>query len=173
MNHVIQGGFFSQNEMPLFVIWDMIPLASVTVKGRYGEPYKHRFQMLTALLQADSTHLAWSRPRSCIVLRKPRCTRSSSRKAGKEGSVIKRPDAIWRDGTSKEQVKIKLEFEVDLEVVAVVPGNVGTKNEGRAGSLRCKTSWTVCCGSMSRSRTRRCETVWMPTRRTGSAASSA
>ena len=61
-------------------------------------------------------------------------------KAGKEGSVIKRPDAIWRDGTSKEQVKIKLEFEVDLEIVAVVPGNAGTKNEGRTGSLRCKSS---------------------------------
>ena len=140
MNHVIQGGFFSQNEVPLFVIWDMVPLEFVTAKGRYGEPYKNRFQMLNALLQANNTHLGLIPTRVVYSLAEAKMHAAEFMKAGKEGSVIKRPDAIWRDGTSKEQVKIKLEFEVDLEIVAVVPGNVGTKNEGRAGSLRCKTA---------------------------------
>lgn len=140
MNHVIQGGFFAQNEIPLFVMWDMIPLESVTVKGRYGSPYENRFETLNALLQDNNTHLCLIPTRVVHSLAEAKMHAVEFMKAGKEGSVIKRPDAIWRDGTSKEQVKIKLEFEVDLEIVAVVPGNIGTKNEGRAGSLRCKTS---------------------------------
>ena len=61
-------------------------------------------------------------------------------KQGMEGTVIKHPKAIWKDGTSKEQVKLKLEFEVDLEIEGIVEGRPGTKNEGRAGSFACRTS---------------------------------
>jgi DNA ligase-1 len=47
--------------------------------------------------------------------------------AGKEGSVIGNGDGIWKDGTSKDKIKLKLEVPVDLIVKAVVPGNVATK----------------------------------------------
>lgn len=60
-------------------------------------------------------------------------------KGGKEGTIVKHPNAAWKDGTSKMQVKIKLEFDVDLKVTAIVSGREGTKNEGRAGSLTCET----------------------------------
>ena len=60
-------------------------------------------------------------------------------KQGKEGTISKHPDAIWKDGTSKDQVKFKLEVVVDLEVVGVLPGTPGTKTEGRAGSLECRS----------------------------------
>ena len=140
MNHVIQGGHFSQNESPLFVMWDMIPLEFVEPKGKCLIGYKHRFENLNALLQAENTYIGLIPTKVVRSLAEAKMHAVEFMKAGKEGSVIKRPDAIWRDGTSKEQVKIKLEFEVDLEIVAVVPGNVGTKNEGRTGSLRCKTS---------------------------------
>ena len=140
MNHVIQGGYFSQNESPLFVMWDMIPLEFVEPKGKCLIGYKHRFENLNALLQAENTYIGLIPTKVVRSLAEAKMHAVEFMKAGKEGSVIKRPDAIWRDGTSKEQVKIKLEFEVDLEIVAVVPGNAGTKNEGRAGSLTCKTS---------------------------------
>src|SRR5690606_867314 len=65
-------------------------------------------------------------------------------KQGKEGTILKKRTAVWRDGTSKEQIKLKLEAVVDLEVVGVVPGRAGTKNEGRAGSLTCKSK----CGQL-------------------------
>jgi DNA ligase-1 len=64
--------------------------------------------------------------------------------SGKEGTVIKHPEAIWRDGTSKEQIKLKLEVDVDLKIVGIVSGSPGTKTEGRAGSFTCVTS----CGQL-------------------------
>ncbi len=140
MNRVINGGMFVGSEKPLFLMWDMVPLEFVEPKGKCLIGYAHRFDNLNALLQANNTYIGLVPTKVVRSLAEAKLHAVEFMKAGKEGSVIKRPDAIWRDGTSKEQVKIKLEFEVDLEVVAVVPGNVGTKNEGRAGSLTCKTS---------------------------------
>jgi DNA ligase-1 len=59
---------------------------------------------------------------------------------GKEGTVLKKGTAIWGDYTSKEQIKLKLEFDVDLEVIAVEAADANSKNAGRSGALRCKTS---------------------------------
>ena len=140
MNRVINGGMFVGSEKPLFLMWDMVPLEFVEPKGKCLIGYAHRFDNLNALLQANNTYIGLVPTKVVRSLAEAKLHAVEFMKAGKEGSVIKRPDAIWRDGTSKEQVKIKLEFEVDLEIVAVVQGNVGTKNEGRAGSLTCKTS---------------------------------
>ena len=140
MNRVINGGVFYWGEKPLFLMWDMVPLEFVEPKGKCLIGYAHRFDNLSALLQANNTYIGLVPTKVVHSLAEAKMHAVEFMKAGKEGSVIKRPDAIWRDGTSKEQVKIKLEFEVDLEIVAVVPGNAGTKNEGRAGSLTCKTS---------------------------------
>jgi DNA ligase-1 len=45
---------------------------------------------------------------------------------------------IWADGTSKDQIKMKVEAEVDLLVVGWNKGN--GKNEKWFGSLICETS---------------------------------
>lgn len=140
MNRVINGGVFEENEKPLFLIWDMIRLKFVEPKGKYELSYRTRYETLFRMVPYQHEFIGMVPTRVVRSLSEAKMHAVEFMKAGKEGSVIKRPDAIWRDGTSQEQVKIKLEFEVDLEIVAVVPGNVGTKNEGRAGSLRCKTS---------------------------------
>ena len=57
---------------------------------------------------------------------------------GLEGTIIKHPDALWRDGTSKEQVKLKLEVDVDLEIVGFTEGK--GKNEKLFGSITCRSS---------------------------------
>ena len=140
MNRVINGGVFEENEKPLFLIWDMIRLKFVEPKGRYELSYRTRYETLFRMVPYQHEFIGMVPTKVVRSLAEAKMHAVEFMKAGKEGSVIKRPDAIWRDGTSKEQVKIKLEFEVDLEIVAVVPGNVGTKNEGRTGSLRCKSS---------------------------------
>jgi DNA ligase-1 len=58
--------------------------------------------------------------------------------AGKEGTIIKDGVAIWRDGTSKQQVKLKLEAECDLVIVGFTEGN--GKNKATFGSIRAQTS---------------------------------
>lgn len=141
INRILSGGEFAENEKPVYQVWDCIPLDRVVPKGKFEGKYILRIGGLIRRLKAV--------PGTSIMLIPTRVVHSQAEayahaaelmRAGKEGSVIKHPDAIWRDGDSKEQVKIKLEFEVDLEVVAVVPGKFGGKNDGRPGSLTCKTS---------------------------------
>ncbi|HGP4208885.1 MULTISPECIES: hypothetical protein [Pseudomonas] len=61
---------------------------------------------------------------------------------GLEGTIIKKPEAIWFDGTSKDQVKLKLEAPCELEVVDFLPGKGA--NAKTFGSLLCKSS----CGQL-------------------------
>lgn len=141
LNSVASGGSFGANERPIYKVWDMIPLSAVVTKGKHEQPYIKRLARIIAALKA--------KPGSFVRLIETKVFHSLAdayrhaaqlMRAGKEGTVIKNPHAIWKDGTSKEQVKLKLEFNVDLKVVAIVPGREGTKNEGRAGSLTCETS---------------------------------
>ena len=141
MNHVINGGDFGPNERPLYLVWDQIPLTSVVTKGKFARPYRKRLLDLVVQLR-DSA-------KSSVRLIPTRLVRSKAEayahagelmRLGKEGTVIKHPAAIWKDGTSKEQIKLKLEFDVDLEIEGIAPGRDGTKNEGRAGSFTCRTS---------------------------------
>lgn len=57
---------------------------------------------------------------------------------GKEGTIVKLPSMLWRDGTSKNQVKLKNRFEIELEVKEFLKGT--GKNEQYFGSIRCESS---------------------------------
>lgn len=140
MNHVISGGDFGENERPLYLVWDQIPLSAVVTKGKHATPYLQRMTSLIKQLRAvQGESVALISTKIVRSLREAYAHAGELMKLGKEGTVIKHPKAIWKDGTSKEQIKIKLEFEVDLKIVGIVPGREGTKNEGRAGSFACKT----------------------------------
>lgn len=141
LNSVLNGGDFEEGCWPVYQVWDQIPLSAVTTKGKHNVAYRQRLGSIVQQLKAVSGN--------SVELISTRIVRSLSEayahaaevmKQGREGTVVKHPKATWKDGTSKEQVKIKLEFEVDLQVAAIVPGREGTKNEGRAGSLGCRTS---------------------------------
>ena len=59
---------------------------------------------------------------------------------GMEGTIVKNVDSVWKDGTSKDQVKIKPVFDVELEIVELKEGEVGKKYEGMLGAFVCKSS---------------------------------
>ncbi len=61
-----------------------------------------------------------------------------------EGLVVKHPKAIWKDGTSSDQAKVKDVKECELMVTAWTPGDPGSKYEGLIGSLRLESS----CGGV-------------------------
>ena len=141
MNHVLAGGDFAPDEKPLYMIWDQIPLSSVVSKGKCNIPYKMRLgNLIKQLKTVPGTAITLIPTRIVKSLQDAYAHAAELMKDGKEGSVVKNPHGIWKDGTSKDQVKLKLEFEVDLKITAIVPGRAGTKNEGRAGSMTCTTS---------------------------------
>jgi len=140
LNHLNNGGSLAPNQEVRLFAWDQVPLAAVKV-GKFDKPYTARLASLLQQVKAGKnpligyvdTRIAHSKVEAMAHYRE-------KLRDGKEGTVVKHPDAIWKDGTSKDQVKMKLEVDVDLQVIAIVPGKAHTKNEGRAGSLTCITS---------------------------------
>lgn len=150
LNSVASGGALGDGERVLYFVWDAIPLSAVVSKGIYALPYRRR---LAAIMQAlrDAMRPDGVTPSMRLIPTKVVHSLEAAYEhyrtflaRNKEGTIIKRPDMPWQDGTSKGQVKIKVEFPVDLKATEVVPGRVGTKNEGRPGSLRMVTS----CGQL-------------------------
>lgn len=141
LNSVLNGGNFEEGCRPVYQVWDQIPLSAVTTKGKHNVAYRQRLMGVIQQLKAvPGNSIELIQTRIVKTLSEAYAHAAEVMKQGKEGTVVKHPKAIWKDGTSKEQVKIKLEFEVDLKVVGIVMGRDGTKNEGRAGSLACVTS---------------------------------
>ena len=64
----------------------------------------------------------------------------NSLKRGLEGTIIKSFTDGWKNGKPTYQMKMKLELEVDLEIVGLNKGGKGTKNEGKYSSFYAKTS---------------------------------
>jgi DNA ligase 1 len=143
MNHIADGGAFEPNQRPMFLAWDQIPIASVVPKGKCEATYRQRFTGLIKQFAAAGPNMESVRPIPTRVVHSFAEAMVHYRElllAKKEGSILGNGDGTWKDGTSKDKIKLKLEVPVDLIVTGIVAGNVATKNEGRAGSLTMQTS---------------------------------
>lgn len=54
---------------------------------------------------------------------------------GFEGGVLKSFDMVFKDGTSTEQLKLKLCIDAEMRIVGFKDGTTGTKREGKVGSV--------------------------------------
>lgn len=146
LNSICQGGALDEGCTLRIDLWDCIPLSAVVPKGKHLTPYQARFKSLLQMMPFPNGSSIGVIPTRLVKSRAEAFEhyRDLLRK-GKEGTICKALDAIWKDGTSKEQVKLKLEVDVDLEIVNILEGTPGTKNEGRPGSLECRTV----CGGLS------------------------
>jgi DNA ligase-1 len=137
LNSIAQDGLLEDDYRVLFYAWDQIPLAAVQPKGKFAQGYKSRLTDLLAQIKARPAN------NDAVRLIQTRVVKSLAEAyahyrellaVGKEGTIIKHPAATWKDGTSKEQVKLKLEVDVDLRAKKFVPGT--GKNEATFGSIR-------------------------------------
>jgi len=142
LNSVLKGGDFSPDEVPIFMVWDQIPLTAVKPKGKHARAYVDRLRDLIRQLGAGnkSGYVQLIPTRIVKSLKEAYAHAAEIMLRGGEGTILKYRNAIWKDSTSKEQVKLKLEFTVDLQIEGVVLGRDNAKNAGRAGSLKCVTS---------------------------------
>lgn len=139
LNSVLSGGSFADNQEPLYIVWDVIPLEEARAKNKYHVPYSDRLTLLHSLVDSNPL-IQVVEYKICYSLQECMLHAKEVMLQGQEGTVIKSPDMIWEDGTSKYQIKIKVEFECELEIVEILPGKINSKIEGRAGSLKCISS---------------------------------
>lgn len=140
MNHVVQGGKFGVGEIPQFQVWEQIPLSEAKPKNTYKTPYLVRFGALAIQLR-DGSKLGGLKMIPTRIVRTLEQATDHFREmvqSGKEGTVMKETNAPWKDGTSKFQIKRKLNAPCDLIVVGFEAGK--GKNANTFGSLICRTS---------------------------------
>lgn len=139
LNSIQQGGSFAADEEPLYKVWDRVELSSVVPKGKDPHPYKMRFAGLKVLIEkSTSAYFQLIETRVVHSLAEAYKHYGEMLALDREGTIIKDGNAIWRDGTSKQQVKLKLEAECDLMIVGFTEGN--GKNKELFGSVLCQTS---------------------------------
>jgi DNA ligase-1 len=140
LNKILKGGELDPQYVVLYEAWDMIPAAKATTKGKWALRYAERFANLTQMIgytdASSLVRLIETRVVTSYADAQAHYAEALSR--GLEGTIIKHPEMEWKDGTSKHQVKMKLEFEVDLEVIGYNEGK--NKYVGMLGSLECATS---------------------------------
>ena len=137
INSVCKGGDIPEGYKVFWQVWDMIPLYAATAKGKYTEPYSFRFEKLCNELQGYAPVIPIT-TRVVYSLAEAKAFYHEMLSAGKEGAVLKSATAIWKDGTSKEQIKMKLALDCDLIIKGFEEGQ--GKFEHNLGSLICESS---------------------------------
>lgn len=148
LNSICKGGNLPEGWRPMFRVWDAIPLTAVEPKGKYTEPYKNRFEelknyILKAIFRWNQEDIRIDcietiETKVCFNKAQAMAFYRNMLMSGKEGVVLKNPTAIWKDGTSKEQIKMKLVCDCDLKVVGFDEGE--GKYSGNLGSVVCESS---------------------------------
>ena len=147
INSLRQGGELPPNHEVHYTVWECVSLAEGgTIDER---PYKDRFAYLVNLLDATpgpvriaENTIVYSEAAAWEVFK-------NYAAAGLEGAIIKRPSMIWKDGTSKEQVKLKTEFEAEYRITGFVEGKKGKKTEATFGALTYESEDGIVRGSVS------------------------
>lgn len=136
LNSVSKGGDFATGDVPVYSVWDIIPITSAVPKGKCNQTYKQRFATLTTMF-SNTTHIQIIETRIVHSIEEAYVHYFEQLAKGLEGTIIKNPDGTWADNTSKDQVKLKLEVFVELRVKAFIDGN--GKNSSTFGSLLCES----------------------------------
>ena len=121
----------------LLTVWDILTFNEY----RQGEsilPYVHRFAKLQNLAnQLNSRRICVVESTVVNSLDEAFADWSNKLSQGEEGTILKGLSGTWKDGKPNWQIKVKLEFSVDLKMVGFNKGTPGTRLENTVGSLIC------------------------------------
>ena len=138
------NGILNSDDVPMdrvrFVVWDCVPYKDWKA-GLSKIVYQDRLNELTKVLSCSDDYLSEYKLVDTVIVNSVEEIIDHFKKnvqAGEEGSVVKNFLAIWKDGTSPDQVKVKIEFVCELRVVGFKEGK--GKNKGRLGAFLCESS---------------------------------
>lgn len=139
-NSLLKDGELEPGYRPIYQVWDIIPLNEAKAKNKYKVEYKTRFDYLIDLFKdSDMKFIQVIEYEIVYSLAEAYASAGRAMARGLEGTVIKHPNAIWEDTTSKNQIKLKLEFEVDLRVKSLKAADPKSKNAATFGSMECES----------------------------------
>ena len=123
-----------------FVVFDMVDVTDFE-NGLCKTPYEKRLEMLTDLVNNfNNPHLKLVDTDICDTIDDVIVEFKERLKNDEEGCVLKDKKAVWKNGTNKHFVKMKIECTSELKVVGFKHGAKGTKYEKMLGSLIVESS---------------------------------
>lgn len=131
LNSILKGGGIPNNLGFEMTAWDCVTVDEWKA-GKSDSKYWERLDKLDVALadmpnaNAVVTHAVTSLEDAYEIY-------SGFTAQGMEGAVIKTTDFKWVNGTSKDCIKLKIEFECDLKVIGMTEGT--GKAKGMLGSL--------------------------------------
>ena len=138
LNSVAKGGKVPEGISLRFVAWDIVDYDTIVNKTTSSKTYYDRYNRLTTHLQYVVNNSVKVVPTRFVYSKEQALEHYSEMLAqGKEGTVLKSCDFKWKDGTSKEQLKLKLEVDVDLVITGFTQGE--GKYSHLFGSVSCET----------------------------------
>lgn len=121
----------------IYTLWDMIPIEEYAMdkkelaqraKDGLASIYEERFEALEDLLANNpQSHIELIEYRLVSSMREAFEHFQELTKAGYEGTVIKAFDMPYKDGTSKKQLKVKLEIFLDVRCTGFNEGGRGKR----------------------------------------------
>ena len=131
LNSILKGGDVDNGLKFKLSAWDCITPVELKL-GKSITPYKERM-----------SHLNWVwkdivPTYNVNSLKEAYAIYSKFTADGKEGAVLKTHNFTWSSGTSKDCIKLKVEFECDLKVIGMTEGT--GKAKGMMGSLTVASS---------------------------------
>lgn len=138
LNSILKGGDVDSNFVYKMFAWDLVTVKEFYA-GRSSLIYRGRWEQLKSITAKNTIPNVEHIETTWVTsLEEAYKIYSEYTANGLEGAVIKTEDFIWKDGTSKDCVKMKVEFEIDLEITGVVEGS--GKATGMMGALQLKSS---------------------------------
>jgi DNA ligase-1 len=127
LSSIRQGNPFSKNEYPCYYIWDF---------EDDSMPYEERWKVLRNI---KSLYVTAVDCKEVYSLKEALKHSANLIEEGYEGTVIKRKDMMYKNGTSKGQIKLKKIQDCNLRIIGFKQGKEGSKYENTLGSLYCAT----------------------------------
>ena len=129
----------------IFTVWDMIPASEYSMdkdqikaatKAGTLSTYGDRLALLEKTLEnSDLENIQLIEYKEVKSMKEAYEHFQEVTERGDEGTVIKTEDMVWKDGTSKQQLKVKLVISAEMRVTGFIEGKKGTKRELTFGSL--------------------------------------
>jgi DNA ligase-1 len=146
-NRAEGNGLLNSDEPPMdrirFHVWDFIESDEYQValkKGKNKTTYKQRLAKLKDIL-ADFEHPQLELIESFEVQNLDEAVAHVQRwmSLGLEGGILKDYSGVFKNGTSKQQLKMKIAFTIGVRITGFIEGTPGTKREQTFGSLTYQT----------------------------------
>ena len=127
------------HEEIIYTVWDAVPLSEYKLKNGTSL-YCDRLKKLEETLNSlNLKHIQLIEYKIIKSMREAFEHFQEVTQAGGEGTVIKAHDMTWKDGTSKQQLKVKLEIDVEVRITGFSEGTKGTKREKTFGAIEFET----------------------------------